>query len=170
MTGMAKRSFLAVAATVGCALTACSLTACADEESEYAMRTVEDSRIARASQEAEESRAAEASREAEAEESRAAEASREARYARESRAAQASRSAEAEAARAQQQQSQEPVEQWPSPPNVNIGNMEWSVQGPYGTGTSTNCVQISDTWPSTYSECFRMSDGWYFYGARQSSR
>lgn len=62
--------------------------------------------------------------------------------------------------------------QWPAPPYPAPQNtprpMEWTIKGPYGTGTSTNCIQIQEQWPSGTSECFLMPDGWYFYGLVQS--
>lgn len=65
----------------------------------------------------------------------------------------------------------EPEEQFPSPPYSPPSNYTWILNGPYGTGTSSNCIQIADSEYQSgvsddYSECFEMSDGWYYYSLR----
>ena len=65
----------------------------------------------------------------------------------------------------------EPEEQFPSPPYSPPSNYTWILNGPYGTGTSSNCIQIADSeyqsgGSDDYTECFEMSDGWYYYSLR----
>ena len=65
----------------------------------------------------------------------------------------------------------EPEEQFPSPPYSPPANYSWILNGPYGTGTSSNCIQIADSEYQSgvsddYTECFEMSDGWYYYSLR----
>ncbi|WP_417288076.1 hypothetical protein [Corynebacterium variabile] len=177
-----RHNISAIAAVLGLALsvTACSVDDGADtfnslvaqrdrtEQAAAEESAAAESRAAEASRQAEASRAAEASREAEA--SRAAQASRSAEASR-SAAASRSRQAERDAAAAQQQQQQEPTEQWPSPPATPSGGggpaMEWFPKGPFAY--QSTCGQNSDQWPANVTECFKMSDGWYYYALRQAA-
>lgn len=61
--------------------------------------------------------------------------------------------------------------QWPSPPYEAGPGYRWVINGPFGTGTSSNCIQIADSeyqrgGSDDYTECFRMPDGWYYYSYR----
>lgn len=58
----------------------------------------------------------------------------------------------------------------PSPPYAAGSGFEWAAYGPYGTGTSSNCEQVRYSWPADTTECYQMSDGWYFLGIRQAAR
>lgn len=65
-----------------------------------------------------------------------------------------------------------PAEQWPSAPYAAPAGYQWTTEGPYGTGTSTNCEQIAYSdytggAAEDYTECFEMSDGWHYYALRR---
>lgn len=62
-------------------------------------------------------------------------------------------------------------EQFPLAPYTPPQNYQWVTNGPYGTGTSSNCIQIAQNeyeigGSDDYTECFLMSDGWYYYSLR----
>ncbi|APT90043.1 hypothetical protein CSPHI_01930 [Corynebacterium sphenisci DSM 44792] len=65
-----------------------------------------------------------------------------------------------------------PAEQWPSAPYAAPAGYQWTTEGPYGTGTSTNCEQIAYSdhtggAAEDYTGCFEMSDGWHYYALRR---
>ncbi|APT88355.1 hypothetical protein CFRA_02640 [Corynebacterium frankenforstense DSM 45800] len=170
-------------ATLACA--SLLLAGCGDDKEAKQERRIQEQEASISSMQSEAAEAsASASREAEAaSESRASESSRAAASRSleadiESREREASRSraaASESASRSQQYEEpqQEPAQQeaaadWPSPPGPPAQGFEWHPFGPYGTGTASNCIQVSEQWPAAYSECFRMPDGWYFYGQRQA--
>lgn len=62
-------------------------------------------------------------------------------------------------------------EQFPAVPYDPPSHYSWVTNGPFGTGTSTNCIQIAVSeynkgGSDDYTDCFRMSDGWYYYSLR----